>query len=328
MADGLSLTRGQRWVPECGSLSYEEFCAAAEALAEDGMWNLREPKPETKEGEDDMLGSGVSAMSSKYLIGPEQLVCATLNSEEALSDPEPEADSLLADETLEAVEDLADTTIERCRAEGDESVVVIRHEIVYQHTYCVPMMLLRAYTQDGSPVALDAIEEFLQKWKRKSFPALPETKYFLLPQEHPVDGRPVFALKICRLNSLMSLALRPIQTAPTPPVKKKLKEQQDPSVSSQSHKVLTEQDSETKPSDVDIRGNKRVSGLHYLLSWLGIVGPFVGLHVNSCKMASLLQRTRRSRLGDHCDDAAAVKTLIASGSDESSANKVERKKSL
>jgi len=145
-------------------------------------------------------------------------------------------------------------------------IVLIRHEILYDATYRIPTMILRCCNEDGSPVTLKCAETFLQDWKKKTKKSLPDIQSYLISQEHPVDGIPVFRLKICQMEGLIALALSPPGTD-----KKK------------NGTNVTEAKSPIDSVTEDY-------GLRHQLCWLGIVGPYVGLPTSACSFADILAK--------------------------------------
>eukprot|EP00470_Lotharella_oceanica_P002892 CAMPEP_0170167820 /NCGR_PEP_ID=MMETSP0040_2-20121228/1111_1 /TAXON_ID=641309 /ORGANISM="Lotharella oceanica, Strain CCMP622" /LENGTH=141 /DNA_ID=CAMNT_0010405951 /DNA_START=282 /DNA_END=707 /DNA_ORIENTATION=- len=128
-------------------------------------------------------------------------------------------------------------------------------------------MILRCYKEDGSPVTLKLAEAFLQDWKKKTQNSLPDIQSYLISQEHPVDGIPVFVLKVCQMEGLMSLALSAQGT------------------DKKRSAIDATGDDTKKPTD---RFPEQQYGLRHILCWLGIVGPYVGLPTSACSFAGII----------------------------------------
>jgi hypothetical protein len=158
--------------------------------------------------------------------------------------------------------------------------------------------------------ALDIVEECLNELRTQSAFPLPETKCYLTPHEHPVEGFPVLILKVCQLEHLMSLALSVSQKTldkTTQGCKMRLETQAlrnsaEPSAKQLAQTTMPRTEPETK-SGLQKRAKgteKNVSlneGLRYLGCWLGIVAPYVGLRVTACNWAKLLETSDKPKAG-------------------------------
>mmetsp|Transcript_2254 Transcript_2254/g.2811 ORF Transcript_2254/g.2811 Transcript_2254/m.2811 type:complete len:318 (-) Transcript_2254:20-973(-) len=137
--------------------------------------------------------------------------------------------------------------------ETGSTLVGIRHEVLYQTAYEVPLMILKASNPDGSPVGLERANEILKYWQRKeSTLPVPEAKCYLIQQDHPVEGCPVLAMKVCQLNKLLSIAFSAAE----------------------------------ETSGKEVSRDDLFKEMNYLPCWLSIVGRFVGLDTGgACKLA-------------------------------------------
>mmetsp|Transcript_6236 Transcript_6236/g.15045 ORF Transcript_6236/g.15045 Transcript_6236/m.15045 type:complete len:118 (+) Transcript_6236:665-1018(+) len=108
--------------------------------------------------------------------------------------------------------------------------------------------------------------------------AVPEAKCYLIMEEHPIEGYPVFATKVCQLEQLLYLAL---QTFP-----------KNPKTTSNRSDGQTSTDNGSDKSVDEKKTNSHCDqhALRYLLCWMGLVGPFVGLEMKACDSAETVRR--------------------------------------
>jgi len=196
-----------------GSISYKAFCRAAEMLSSGDFWSLRKPSPNS-------LLAGVPGHI--YLSGREMFLPApppsTPEKQSAgkhngdndvashdddvllttLADLEPIDEGVITSEEKLDTESNRSTSLRGCEEEETGSTLVrIRHEILYQTAYEVPLMILKASNPDGSPVDLERANEMLKFWQRKELTLpVPEAKCYLIQQDHPVEGTPILAMKV------------------------------------------------------------------------------------------------------------------------------------
>jgi len=249
-----------------GTISYDEFCSAAKHLSEnDPHWSIRQvssspiltpvPGQHSLVGREMLFPVPVKEESQSDLQSEEALLeerdDGSMGMMDDLSNPNQASPSLKCEMDNE---DVLQSNLHDGRVEGKRSVieyVTVRHEILYQTTYRVPTMIIQAYHPDGKPASMETLDFiFKQGWKTTSV-SVPEAKCYLLPLEHPIEGTPTLTLKVCELSNLLRLALSGVAK------------------------------SNVEETDED-------PGVRYLLCWLGIVGPYVGLRINACHLSKLL----------------------------------------
>lgn len=216
------------------------------------------------------LGDGWELRHVKTTDGPEETVYLAKKTTTIMDlSPPDEQDSTLNIGNLENIEDEDPAVLHHFPR---STVVNFEYHVVHSPSYLVPMLFFTASYQSGKLVPLVDI------WKLLSPVHVPRDSGMewesVTQLEHPLLGRPFYHIHPCHTASVMATILQTYNKKETH--------------TSTEHGNETEATSGTETHTSIKHGNKteaipgteKLKKLNYLLSWLTIFGPTVGLKIS------------------------------------------------